>query len=144
MQNETVLLEANTGTTDAASSEVQPITSARLDVDAYICLTAGTASAGSPLVSTDLHFRVWPRTPPAPLIAFVAASQETRYVGPRAASVPVNGATSATVKLEPALAPVEPLLPPHPATASASRAATPAAKRQVRATPLARARALEV
>jgi hypothetical protein len=36
MQNETVLLEAKIGTTEAASSEVQPITNARLEVDAYI------------------------------------------------------------------------------------------------------------
>ncbi len=36
MQNETVLLEAKIGTTDAASSEVQPITNASEEVDAYI------------------------------------------------------------------------------------------------------------
>ena len=65
MQNETVLLAPKIGTTEAASSEVQPMTSARFDVDAYIWRTAGTASAGSPLVSTALHASVWPSTPPA-------------------------------------------------------------------------------
>ena len=52
------------GTTEAASSEVQPITSARLDVVANIWLTAGTASAGSPLVSTLLQASLCPSTPP--------------------------------------------------------------------------------
>src|SRR5450759_2824454 len=122
MQNETVLLEPKIGTTEAASSEVQPITSDRFEVDAYICLTAGTASAGSPRVSTALHPSLCPRTPPAVLIAFVAASQETRYVGPSAASVPVNGATSATINFDPGAA-FEPLeVPPHPATARAASA----------------------
>ena len=36
MQNDTVLLAAKIGVTEAASSEVQPITNARLEVDAYI------------------------------------------------------------------------------------------------------------
>ena len=43
---------------------------------------------------------MWPSTPPALSIALVAASHETRYVGPSAASGPVNGATSATVSVE--------------------------------------------
>ena len=55
MQNETVLLAPKIGTTEAASSEVQPMTSAMFEFDAYIWRTAGTASAGSPLVSTPLH-----------------------------------------------------------------------------------------
>src|ERR1035438_2043423 len=118
MQNEIVLLAVKIGTTEAASSDVQPITSARFEVEAYIWRTAGTASAGSPLVSTDLHASWCPRTPPATLMAFVAASQETRYVGPSAASVPVNGATSATVSVAPLDAeppPPPPLeLLPHP------------------------------
>ena len=36
MQNETVLLAPRTGTTVDASSDVQPITSAKLEVVAYI------------------------------------------------------------------------------------------------------------
>src|SRR5450755_873713 len=108
MQNDTVLFAPKIGVTEAASSDVQPMTRARFDVEAYIWRTAGTASAGSPLVSTPLQPSVWPRTPPALLMALVAASHETRYVGPRAASVPVNGATSATVSWEPAAAAVEP------------------------------------
>jgi len=39
------------------------MTNARFDVDAYIWRTAGTASAGSPRVSTDLHVKSWPITP---------------------------------------------------------------------------------
>ena len=57
---------------EAASSDVQPITSTRLDVVANIWLTAGTASAGSPLVSTLLQASLWPSTPPALLMAVVA------------------------------------------------------------------------
>ena len=71
MQNEAILWLLMIGTTAAASSEVQPITSARLDVEANIWLTAGTASAGSPLVSTLLQVSVWPSTPPAALMADV-------------------------------------------------------------------------
>src|SRR5580693_4624195 len=105
MQNATILRELMIGTTLAASSEVHPMTSARLEV------VANTASAGSPRVSTPLQLSLWPRTPPALLIACVAPSQETRYVGPSAASGPLNGARSATTSVEPeALAPVLALL----------------------------------
>ncbi len=58
------------------------MTRPRFEVEAYIWRTAGTASAGSPRVSTALQANLWPRTPPAALIALVDASQETRYVGP--------------------------------------------------------------
>ena len=78
MQNDTVLSAVKIGTTEAASSEVQPMTRARFEVEAYIWRTAGTASAGSPRVSTALHLSLCPSTPPALLIALVAASQETR------------------------------------------------------------------
>jgi len=78
MQNATILRELMMGTTLAASSEVHPMTSARLEVVANICVVAGTASAGSPRVSTPLQLSLWPRTPPALLIACVAPSQETR------------------------------------------------------------------
>ena len=60
------------GTTEAASSEVHPMTRARLGVVANIWLTAGTASAGSPRVSTLLQASLWPSTPPAALMAEVA------------------------------------------------------------------------
>src|ERR1700687_4179017 len=101
MQNITVLLALRTGTTAAASSEVQPMTRARPFVLATRLPTAGTASAGSPLVSAEVQPSLWPSTPPALLMACTAPSQETRYVGPSAASTPPNGATSATVSVEP-------------------------------------------
>src|SRR5579863_8582684 len=103
MQNDTILFAFMIGTTLAASSEVHPMTRARLDVVANICLVAGTASAGSPRVSTPLQLSLWPSTPPALLIAAVAPSQETRYVGPSAASGPLNGARSATTSVAPEL-----------------------------------------
>src|SRR5579864_4143585 len=78
MQNDTILFAFMIGTTLAASSEVHPMTRARLAVVANICLVAGTASAGSPRVSTPLQLSLWPSTPPALLIAAVAPSQETR------------------------------------------------------------------
>ena len=78
MQNETVRLAAKIGTTEAASSDVHPMISPTLEVDAYNWRTAGTASAGSPRVSTALQASLWPSTPPALLIALVAASQDTR------------------------------------------------------------------
>src|SRR6266487_1856401 len=102
------------GTTAAASSDVEPITNARLDCVAKSLLTAGTASAGSPLVSAEVQVILWPRTPPALLMACVAPSQETRYVGPSAASTPLNGATSATTSAD--LAPLPALLLPHAVT----------------------------
>src|SRR5579872_6455064 len=145
MQNDTVLLAVKIGTTDAASSEVQPITNTRFDVEAYIWRTAGTASAGSPRVSTLLQLSVCPSTPPALSIAFVAASQDTRYVGPSAASGPVNGATSATVNDEPAAVAAD---PPESAAATAATATAPAAAarsaRRVRSARPTPARAAEL
>src|SRR6202035_1551724 len=55
MQNIAILCALMTGATAAASSDVQPMTSARFEVEANIWLTAGTASAGSPRVSTLLQ-----------------------------------------------------------------------------------------
>ena len=78
MQNATILCALMIGTTLAASSEVHPMTRARLEVVANICVVAGTASAGSPRVSTPLQVSLWPSTPPALLMAWVAPSQETR------------------------------------------------------------------
>src|ERR1700730_8693545 len=108
MQNITVLSLLMIGTTAAASSEVQPMTSCGGCV-ANRLPTAGTASAGSPLVSAATQASLWPSTPPALLIAWVAPVHETRYVGPSAASTPLNGATSAITSEEPDDDP-EPLL----------------------------------
>ena len=76
--NTTILSALMTGTTLAASSEVTPMTRARFGVVANICRVAGTASAGSPRVSTPLQVSLWPSTPPALLMAWVAPSQDTR------------------------------------------------------------------
>ena len=76
--NATILSALMTGTTLAASSEVTPMTSARFGVVANSCLVAGTASAGSPRVSTPLQLSLWPSTPPALSMAAVAPSQDTR------------------------------------------------------------------
>src|SRR5260370_11801178 len=83
-----------TGTTAAASSEVQPMMSARLCVRLSRLPTAGTASAGSLLVSAEVQLTGCPRTPPALLMAVTAPWQDTREIGPRAASPPLNGAPS--------------------------------------------------
>ena len=48
------------GTTGDASSEVHPTTTIRLGLLAIICWTAGTASAGSPLVSNFWQVSVCP------------------------------------------------------------------------------------
>jgi hypothetical protein len=72
MQNMSILRALMTGTTEAASSEVHPITSARFGVLANIWLTAGTASAGSPRVSTALQDSLCPSTPPWALMTLVA------------------------------------------------------------------------
>ena len=72
MQNMAILCALMTGATEAASSEVQPMTRARPGVEANIWFTAGTASAGSPRVSTLLQVSVCPSTPPAWLMAAVA------------------------------------------------------------------------
>ena len=108
MQNETVLLAPKIGTTDAASSEVQPITSAEVR-RRRVHLPDRGDRVGRVASGVDaLQPSLWPSTPPALLIALVAASHETRYVGPSAASGPVNGATSATVSCEPAAVAAEP------------------------------------
>ena len=72
MQNMAILCALMTGATEAASSDVQPMTRARFGVAANIWFTAGTASAGSPRVSTLLQVSVCPSTPPAWLMAAVA------------------------------------------------------------------------
>src|ERR1700730_15712487 len=100
MQNITVLLALMTGTTAAASSEVQPMTRARPFVLAIRLPTAGTASAGSPLVSAEVQASLSPRTPPALLMACTAPAQEATYGAPSAASSALNVATSGTVSVE--------------------------------------------
>src|SRR5215469_961726 len=141
MQNMTVLWLLMTGTTAAASSDVQPMTRERLGVRARRLPTAGFASAGSPLVSAEVQLTVWPRIPPALFIAFAVPSQDTRYVGPSAASGPLNGATSANT-IEP-FEPLDEFELPHaarpPASATAATAASARAVRP-RRTPVTRAR----
>src|SRR5258708_36250449 len=95
MQNITVLWLLMIGTTAAASSEVQPMMSARLCVRLSRLPTAGTASAGSLLVSAEVQLTVCPRTPPALLMAGTAPLQDTPEIGPRAAPAPLNTATAA-------------------------------------------------
>src|SRR5258707_15032864 len=95
MQNITVLWLLMIGTTAAASSEVQPMMSARLCVRLSRLPTAGTASAGALLVSAEGQLTVCPRTPPALLMAVTAPWQDTREIGPGAASTPLNGARAA-------------------------------------------------
>src|ERR1017187_3758499 len=126
MQNITVLLALRTGTTAAASSEVQPMTRARPFVLAIRLPTAGTASAGSPLVSAEVQASLWPSTAPAWLMACTAPLQETRYIGPSAAWTPRDAATSARPSVEPdaPLELLELLLLPPAASAVASAIAT--------------------
>src|SRR5258708_37294351 len=88
------------GITLDASSDVQPITIIRLELLAIICRVAGTASAGSPLVSNCLQLSWWPITPPAALMARVAGRHAAKYAGPSAASGPVNGARMPTTRGE--------------------------------------------
>src|SRR6185437_4451959 len=128
MQNITVWWLLITGTTDAASSDVQPMTSSRFFAVANRLPTAGTASAGSPLVSAAVQTTLWPSMSPALLIAWAAPAQATRYVGPSAASGPLNGATSANVSAELAAGDADEL-PLHAASAavSATAAAMPTA-----------------
>src|SRR5450755_2884892 len=128
MPNTTVLWLLMIGTTAAASSDVAPMARITLDVVANSLLTAGTASAGSPLVSADVQVSWWPRTPPALLMACVAPSQETRYVGPSAASTPLKGATSATTRAACEPLPELLLLPPQAASALARAAAATTAQ----------------
>src|SRR5260370_122441 len=65
MQNIAILWALMIGTTEAASYDVQPITSARLDVVANIWLTAGTSTAPTgrgrprPAFATAAYL-VWP------------------------------------------------------------------------------------
>src|SRR5260221_11187685 len=113
MQNTAILWALMIGTTEAASSDVQPITSARLDVVANIWLTAGTASAGPPRASTLLQVSLCPSTPPALLTAEGPPQQEARDGRPTAASTPRNGATSAIARAEPGGAARLPLVPPQ-------------------------------
>src|SRR5215469_3771693 len=127
MQNMTVLWLLRTGTTAAASSDVQPMTSSRLCVRAIRLWTAGMASAGSPLVSADVQATWWPSTPPALLMAAVVPWHDTMYVGPRAASGPLKGATSANTIFCPEGMPPEEDELPQAASAAASATAPIAA-----------------
>src|SRR5215469_2253135 len=133
MQNMTVLWLLRTGTTAAASSDVQPMTSSRLCVRASRLWTAGIASAGSPRVSAEVQLTWWPSTPPALLIAAVVPSHDTRYVGPRAASGPLKGATSAnTIFCPEGMPPEEDELPQAASVAASATAPIAASQRPLR------------
>src|SRR5215469_9758770 len=133
MQNMTVLWLLRTGTTAAASSDVQPMTSSRLCVRASMLPTAGMASAGSPRVSADVQLTLCPSTPPALLMAAVVPSHDTRYVGPRAASGPLKGATSAnTMDCPEGMPPVEDELPQAASVAASATAPIAASQRLLR------------
>ena len=69
-----ILARLSIGTMVGADAVPGPVTRTRLDVVASICWTAGSASAGSPRVSTPLYTSLWPRTPPALLIAYIAGN----------------------------------------------------------------------
>ena len=73
MQNIGMLERSRIGTTVEASSDVQPTTPMRLELPAIIEFAAGTASAGSPLVSNCWQLTWRPPIPPAPLIERDAA-----------------------------------------------------------------------
>jgi hypothetical protein len=80
------------GTVALASSELGPMICIRFGVVASIFWAAGTASAGSPRLSTTGHWMlVWPRMPPAEAIDLAAAGQPALISGPKLASAPVNG-----------------------------------------------------
>src|SRR5215831_5039093 len=133
MQNMTVLWLLMTGATAAASSDVQPMTSSRLCVRASRLPTAGMASAGSPRVSAVVQLTWWPSTPPALLMAAVVPSHDTRYVGPRAASGPLKGATSANTIFWPeAMPPEEDELPQAASVAASATAPIAASNRLLR------------
>src|SRR5487761_514206 len=57
-------------------------------------VTLGTASAGSPVSSTGVHWNLWPSTPPALLMSSVAASHGAESKVPNSADGPLKGATT--------------------------------------------------
>ena len=77
------------GDVATASSEA-PITMTGF-AEAIIWFAAGTASAGSPFVSNDLHAKLWFRTPPAALTCAMPDRQPAMPVAPWSALAPVNG-----------------------------------------------------
>src|SRR6266446_8214506 len=104
------------GTTVDASSEVQPTTPMRSEFPAIIAFAAGTASAGSPLVSNCWQLTCRPPMPPAPLIESEAAMQPARYRGPKLASAPEKGARTPTSSGPEPNPPLLGVLPPHAAS----------------------------
>jgi len=68
-----------------------PTTPTRLDVDANILSTIGTASAGSPLSSVGTHCSLCPRTPPDSLTTLTPARHPASCSGPSNAVAPLNG-----------------------------------------------------
>src|ERR1700716_336502 len=81
------------------------MTITRLDVDASIWLAAGTASAGSLLVSNARHLSLWPSTPPAALTTWTPVRQPAEPVVPLSALAPVYAYSVATVSVAPPVSP---------------------------------------
>src|ERR1700716_1530427 len=75
------------------------MTITRLDVDASIWLAAGTASAGSLLVSNARHLSLWPSTPPAALTTWTPVRQPAEPVVPLSALAPVYAYSVAIVRV---------------------------------------------
>src|SRR5260370_4182116 len=115
------------GAVASASSELGPITPKTFEVVASILLAAGTASAGSPRVSTAKQRSLRPRTPPAELTDLTADSQPAIISGPNDASGPENGLNAITVAVCPRLA-----APPDEAQAAMARQLARITKNQQR------------
>src|SRR5260370_39159903 len=96
MQNIGMWPRSMIGATVAASSDVHPTTAIRLELLAIIALAAGTASAGSPLVSHFWQLTLRPPTPPLLLIDRAPPTPAAEEGGPAPASAPVNGAITPT------------------------------------------------
>src|SRR5487761_1158301 len=85
------------GITGGESFVAGPITTTiLLPFTANACSAAGSASAGSPFVSTGKHLSWCPSTPPAPLTARTAALQIVALDCPFTEELPVNGSMMAT------------------------------------------------
>ncbi len=86
-----MLARLKSGTVGGASFEPGPSTPTRWLLVAISDSAAGTASAGSPRLSTALHDAcLWLRIPPAATIAWVAGAQPAICSGPKLASGPLK------------------------------------------------------
>src|ERR1700730_238248 len=88
----------------ATASSPGPITITGL-AELSIWLAAGTASAGSPLVSKGLQASLAPSTPPAALTGAMPARQPAELMAPWTALSPVYGAITPMFSVPPELEP---------------------------------------